>query len=581
MIITLLGVFILALFLYNQGDTYAKTVTKLYVNNHFDKNIPAPITVNKVVYYPLKEIYPDLGVEFTEVIKGKKITLHFGERWVTATTNSNYIYRNGYKYKFSDAFLYRYNRYYINQELIDFLTFSGFESYWKKNQSKFEIKVDDSYTMLKINAIRYSRGKDAIGFLNTTTSKTFNESKKIISKIITSDMSQLEKEYEVYNYVTQNIDYDHNENNLEVHDVYSAIVKKMTVCDGYAKAMEILLAMVGIESDVVYGMGGSKNHAWNLVNISGKYYYLDATWDNTADEKNTIEQRERYSCFNMSTKDCIDGGRKFDTYCPTYKNNEFSFLRDRADAHGNIPMRQQLRHKETVYYVDPDDNFYLYKARYSSDKICLSKENVLAFWLSSNGIIYSNDNGEITEISNDGKKKQSLGEARFIDVLDNYVCYTRYDSVMDSDNLYMNNRDFNNERIIVENGHFLGNENRFLYPYIFYSAKVNGNNKEQNQLCSYNIVDGSTNVIVKGENPFGYPYNGYLYAVIGAKIYRFSYNGARSEVLADYTKLGASKLEDCPTFNGGILNYAVKVKGKVKYYKLYLETKIVKEQKLS
>lgn len=69
----------------------------------------------------------------------------------------------------------------------------------------------------------------------------------------------------------------------ESFTIYGAFVKGTAVCDGYAKAMKLLLDSCGIQSIYVSGTAanssGVGSHAWNMVLISGKWYYLDATFD--------------------------------------------------------------------------------------------------------------------------------------------------------------------------------------------------------------------------------------------------------------------------------------------------------------
>lgn len=62
-------------------------------------------------------------------------------------------------------------------------------------------------------------------------------------------------------------------------------------CAGYAKAMQYLCDKAGIVSMVVTGETASgQTHAWNVVDVDGKWYNLDATWDdpilNTPNYKN-------------------------------------------------------------------------------------------------------------------------------------------------------------------------------------------------------------------------------------------------------------------------------------------------------
>lgn len=48
---------------------------------------------------------------------------------------------------------------------------------------------------------------------------------------------------------------------------------------------------------IVTGTSRGENHAWNLVNIEGEYYHLDATWDDPISENG--ESVIRYNFFNL------------------------------------------------------------------------------------------------------------------------------------------------------------------------------------------------------------------------------------------------------------------------------------------
>lgn len=51
-------------------------------------------------------------------------------------------------------------------------------------------------------------------------------------------------------------------------------------CNGYAKAMQYLCDKAGIVSMVVTGeTEAGASHAWNVVDVDGKWYNLDCTWD--------------------------------------------------------------------------------------------------------------------------------------------------------------------------------------------------------------------------------------------------------------------------------------------------------------
>ena len=62
---------------------------------------------------------------------------------------------------------------------------------------------------------------------------------------------------------------------------YSALVDRETVCAGYARAFQYVLQQLQIPCYYVTGVAG-QNHAWNMVYLSGAFYNVDVTWDDTS-----------------------------------------------------------------------------------------------------------------------------------------------------------------------------------------------------------------------------------------------------------------------------------------------------------
>ena len=62
--------------------------------------------------------------------------------------------------------------------------------------------------------------------------------------------------------------------------LYGGLVNGKAICEGYALILLEALKYVGIKSQYVRGdVPGEDGHAWNQVQIDGKWYNTDPTWD--------------------------------------------------------------------------------------------------------------------------------------------------------------------------------------------------------------------------------------------------------------------------------------------------------------
>ena len=110
------------------------------------------------------------------------------------------------------------------------------------------------------------------------------------------EMTEYDKVKVIYDYICHHVTYDriHRQNPYYVmrSTAYAALVQETATCQGYCVALYRLLRQAGLKTRIVTGSVTGKNaerlHAWNLVEIGGKYYHLDATWD---------AGQERYSYF--------------------------------------------------------------------------------------------------------------------------------------------------------------------------------------------------------------------------------------------------------------------------------------------
>ncbi len=82
----------------------------------------------------------------------------------------------------------------------------------------------------------------------------------------------------VYELLALNTEYVPNATDSQ--NIISVFIKRQTVCQGYACAVQYLLGQLGIQSVIVSGTALGDAHAWNLICLDGEYYYMDATWGN-------------------------------------------------------------------------------------------------------------------------------------------------------------------------------------------------------------------------------------------------------------------------------------------------------------
>lgn len=105
--------------------------------------------------------------------------------------------------------------------------------------------------------------------------------------------SDMEKALYVNDYLARNCEYDET---LKKHTAYDVLVGKTAVCQGYALAFLDLTRELGVSCEMV--TSDSVNHAWNMVNIGGKYYHVDVTWN---DPVTDLLGRARHIYFMKST----------------------------------------------------------------------------------------------------------------------------------------------------------------------------------------------------------------------------------------------------------------------------------------
>jgi len=103
----------------------------------------------------------------------------------------------------------------------------------------------------------------------------------IVDNILTSlDLeakNDLQKVLTIYDYLCTNVTYDKKSTGNLKRTAYAALVNHTAVCQGYSAAFYRLCLSVGVDTRMI--TCSSIEHAWNIAQLNGQYYELDATWD--------------------------------------------------------------------------------------------------------------------------------------------------------------------------------------------------------------------------------------------------------------------------------------------------------------
>lgn len=204
-----------------------------------------------------------------------------------------------------------------NLQVTDYNQLSA--NIFKNLMRKYPLALD--YGVNDVISIRFSTGEneDVMMFVITyiyekqeritRRQAVFQKAQEIVQTVIDQTYNDYDKVLALHDYLILNTMYDMesflNQNGpFDIHTAYGALINGLAVCDGYAKAMYVLLNTAGIETIVVYGEAGDVTdkvgHAWNMVKLDGDWYQLDVTWDDM-DSRGGVEID--YSYFNVTDDD--------------------------------------------------------------------------------------------------------------------------------------------------------------------------------------------------------------------------------------------------------------------------------------
>jgi hypothetical protein len=152
----------------------------------------------------------------------------------------------------------------------------------------------------------------------------------------------------VHDYLIKNYEYD-SRAELGNHTDIEGFRDGVMVCTGYSMATYYILNTLGINTRIIVGFGGTpeeakngtdENHMWNMVQVDGKWYNLDVTWDDGGGD------RISYDYFLKSDAE-FPGHRRLGIYA----DSSFSAMLSQESYALPLVMRSQVAQYWYIYVI--------------------------------------------------------------------------------------------------------------------------------------------------------------------------------------------------------------------------------------
>lgn len=175
-----------------------------------------------------------------------------------------------------------------------------------------------------VHQYHFDKDNDVVSFRYRCSPKRSSIIQESINDVVENDfqinhvhtLTQLEQVAYVYKWILAYCNY--NVNSAYNQNIDSVFVRRNSVCTGYAKAVQYIFKLLGIESRLVFGrLNNDKEegrHCWNIIGIEGRYYHLDICMGDLSLEdvmkKAGVTSLRRYgnynyNCFCISTDEIL------------------------------------------------------------------------------------------------------------------------------------------------------------------------------------------------------------------------------------------------------------------------------------
>ena len=155
---------------------------------------------------------------------------------------------------------------------------------------------------------------DDMGFVNEYVTARCSET---VTELTNESMSDMEKVKVLHDWLCSSAVYDtENPNDVKNHNDISVFIGNTTVCEGYARTLNLLLNSAGIES--CYVENGT--HAWTMAKLGDHWFHIDSTWDDG--------EEVLYDWFLKTDSEMIAAGEPHNSWRIMKPSSIHSFQRD-------------------------------------------------------------------------------------------------------------------------------------------------------------------------------------------------------------------------------------------------------------
>jgi len=303
---------------YAVSDIHPETWEKLN-EKHYDASGKLLFTIlfdengDETIVYPEDDEIPELG-EFPEITLMENYNLNTtvltSEEEVNTTVFEMVV--EGY-YGFGIAAEDISMVHTAEEYMWLFPEFSMEIDYVRKYSNCYYVRFKNVKTVYGIDVEHmYAIRTGDTSYLNEQELATYEELLRINEELGLDDMeTDMEKIKAVHDYLVLNTAYDEQhvandeagiENeNQDCHYVEGTLLNGLAVCSGYASTFRLFMELQGIHCDYIT----NATHGWNAVELDGKWYFMDVTWDDPVPDE---EGRVLYTYFMVPEDVLIAAG---------------------------------------------------------------------------------------------------------------------------------------------------------------------------------------------------------------------------------------------------------------------------------